>query len=77
MATASAFHHGASVNETTELGTLIRDIDTSVIGVVCTADDADAATFPLDTPTLITRVNSVLGKAGKTGTLYNTLKAIS
>lgn len=77
MATASAFHHGASVNETTELGTLIRDIDTSVIGVVCTADDADAATFPLDTPTLITRVNSVLGKAGKTGTLYTTLKAIS
>lgn len=77
MATASTLHHGASVTETTKLGTLIRDIDTSVIGVVCTADDADAITFPLDTPTLITRVNSVLGKAGKTGTLYTTLKAIS
>lgn len=71
------FHHGVSVTETTELSTLIRDIDSSVIGVVCTADDADAQTFPLDTPTLLIRVNSVLGKAGKTGTLYTTLKAIA
>ncbi|WP_349010387.1 phage tail sheath subtilisin-like domain-containing protein [Photorhabdus bodei] len=73
----AAFHHGVSVTETTKLSTLIRDIDTSIIGVVCTADDADPALFPLDTPTLVTRINSVIGKAGKTGTLYTTLKAIS
>ncbi|MDE9494104.1 phage tail sheath subtilisin-like domain-containing protein [Xenorhabdus bovienii] len=72
-----SFHHGVSVRETTQLSTLIRDINTSVIGVVCTADDADAEAFPLDTPVLITRINSVIGKAGKTGTLYTTLKAIS
>ncbi|MBD2783687.1 phage tail sheath subtilisin-like domain-containing protein [Xenorhabdus sp. DI] len=72
-----SFHHGVSVRETTKLSTLIRDINTSVIGVVCTADDADAEAFPLDTPVLVTRINSVIGQAGKTGTLYTTLKAIS
>ncbi|MBD2806564.1 phage tail sheath subtilisin-like domain-containing protein [Xenorhabdus szentirmaii] len=72
-----SFHHGVSVRETTQLSTLIRDINTSVIGVVCTADDADAEAFPLDTPVLVTRINSVIGKAGETGTLYTTLKAIS
>ncbi|HDS7362046.1 phage tail sheath subtilisin-like domain-containing protein [Morganella morganii] len=71
------YHHGVEVKETTKLTTLIRDINTSVIGVVCTGDDADAEQFPLDTPVLVTRIRSVLGKAGKTGTLYKTLKAIS
>ncbi|WFQ80849.1 phage tail sheath subtilisin-like domain-containing protein [Xenorhabdus sp. SF857] len=72
-----SFHHGVSVRETTKLSTLIRDINTAVIAVICTADDADTGAFPQDTPVLITRINSVIGKAGKTGTLYTTLKAIS
>jgi len=71
------YHHGVGVKETTDLSTMIRDIDTAVIGVVCTADDADAVTFPLNTPVLLTRVRDYLGKAGKSGTLYTTLKAIS
>ncbi|MGO2335565.1 phage tail sheath subtilisin-like domain-containing protein [Providencia sp.] len=71
------YHHGVEVKETTKLTTLIRDLNTSTIGVVCTGDDADESLFPLDTPVLITRINNVLGKAGKTGTLYKTLKAIS
>lgn len=71
------YHHGVKTTETTRLSTLIRDIDTSTIGVICIADDADAATFPLNTPVLHTRVSSVLDKAGKKGTLYTTLKAIS
>ncbi|MBK4727174.1 phage tail sheath subtilisin-like domain-containing protein [Pantoea agglomerans] len=71
------YHHGVQVKETTDLSTMIRDIDTAVIGVVCTADDADAVTFPLNTPVLLTRVRDYLGKAGKSGTLYTTLKAIS
>ncbi|RNM02411.1 phage tail sheath family protein [Dickeya undicola] len=69
--------HGVRVRENTDLVTAINDIDSSVIGVVAVADDADVDTFPLNTPVLITRVNSVLGKAGKTGSLYKTLKAIS
>ena len=74
---SDTYHHGVKATETTDLSTLIRDIDTSTIGVVCIADDADATAFPLNTPVLVTRVSSVLGKAGKKGTLYTTLKAIS
>ena len=73
----SNYHHGTQVKETTDLSTLIRDIDTAILGVVCVADDADAVAFPLDTPVLLTRVRDYLGKAGKSGTLYPTLKAIS
>lgn len=69
--------HGVRVRESTDLVTAINDIESNVIGVVAVADDADANTFPLNTPVLITRVNSVLGKAGKTGSLYKILKAIS
>ncbi len=69
--------HGVRVRENTDLVTAINDIDSSVIGIVATADDADADTFPLDTPVLLTRVANVLGKAGSSGTLYKTLKAIS
>lgn len=71
------FFHGARVKENTDLQTAINDVDSTVIGLVAVADDADATTFPLDTPVLITRVISVLGKAGKTGSLYKSLKAIS
>lgn len=74
---ATNYHHGVTVSETTDLSTIITDIDSAVIGIICTADDADAATFPLNEPVLLTRVASALGNAGKTGTLYPTLKAIS
>lgn len=66
--------HGVHVRENTDLVTAINDIESSVIGVVAVADDADANTFPLNTPVLLTRVNNVLGKAGS---LYKTLKAIA
>ncbi|MBB7314944.1 phage tail sheath family protein, partial [Escherichia coli] len=69
--------HGARVKENTDLVTAINDIDSSVIGIVATADDADSDAFPLNRPVLITRVVNVLSKAGTTGTLYKTLKAIS
>lgn len=72
-----AFFHGVRVRENTDLVTAINDIDSTVIGIVGVADDADPDTFPLNTPVLITRVNNVLGKAGKTGSLYKSLKAIS
>ncbi|KNC89870.1 phage tail sheath family protein [Trabulsiella odontotermitis] len=69
--------HGARVRESTDLVTAINDIDSSVIGIVAVAEDADDDTFPLNTPVLLTRVDSVLGKAGKTGSLYKALKAIA
>ena len=71
------FFHGARVQETTDLQMAINDINSTVIGLVAVADDADEEAFPLDKPVLITRILPVLGKAGKTGSLYKSLKAIS
>lgn len=74
---SEARFHGARVRENTDLVTAIDDIDSSVIGIVAVADDADADTFPLNKPVLLHRVNDVLGLTGKTGTLYKSLKAVA
>ena len=71
------YHHGVRVVEINEGRRPIRTIATAIIGIVCTAADADAAAFPLNTPVLITNVLTALGKAGTTGTLAKTLDAIA
>ena len=73
---AQDYHHGVRVEEINQGTRPIRAISTAIVGIVCTAEDADATTFPLDTPVLLTNVISALGKAGKKGTLYKTLNAI-
>jgi uncharacterized protein len=73
---AQDYHHGVRVLEINEGSRPIRTISTAIVGVICTGEDADAKTFPLDTPVLITNVVSALGKAGTRGTLYKTLDAI-
>ncbi|MFM0699534.1 phage tail sheath protein [Paraburkholderia sediminicola] len=73
---AQDYHHGVRVEEINQGARPIRAISTAIVGVVCTAEDADATAFPLDTPVLLTNVISALGKAGKKGTLYKTLNAI-
>lgn len=70
------YHHGVRVLEINEGTRPIRTVSTAVVGLVCTAHDADAATFPLDTPVLLTNVVAALGKAGTKGTLYRTLDAL-
>lgn len=74
---ATDYHHGARVIEINEGVRPIRTISTAVIGIVCTGADADAKTFPLDTPVLLTDVRSALGKAGNSGTLAYSLDAIA
>lgn len=69
--------HGVRVIELNDGTRPIRTIPTAVIGMVCTAEDADAAFFPLDTPVLITNVQSAVGKAGVKGTLAASLQAIA
>ena len=69
--------HGVRVLELNDGTRPIRTIPTAVIGMVCTAEDADAAFFPLDTPVLITNVQSAVGKAGVKGTLAASLQAIA
>jgi hypothetical protein len=69
--------HGVRVIELNDGTRPIRSIPTAVIGLVCTADDADAGVFPFDTPVLLTNVQTAIGKAGTTGTLASSLQAIA
>ena len=76
MSILDTYLHGVEVIELNTGSQSIKTVATSVIGVVCTADDADSATFPLNTPVLITNPLAYLEKAGKTGTLKRTLNSI-
>ena len=69
--------HGVRVLELNDGTRPIRTIPTAVIGLVCTADDADPVAFPYDTPVLLTNVQTAVGKAGTTGTLAVSLQAIA
>lgn len=73
----SDFHHGVQVVEINDGTRVISTVSTAIIGMVCTANDADATTFPLNQPVLITNVQSAIGKAGKKGTLGAALQAIA
>lgn len=74
---AGEYHHGVRVLEINEGTRPIRTVSTAVVGVVCTAEDADATMFPLNTPVLLTNVQSAIAKAGTKGTLATTLQAIA
>lgn len=71
------YHHGVRVVEINEGSKTIRTVSTAVIGVVCTATDADKDYFPFNTPVLITNVHLAIAKAGKEGTMLSTLNAIA
>lgn len=69
--------HGVKVTEISEALRTLTTSSTAVIGLVATAPDADAATFPLNKPTLLTGITpSVIAKAGKKGTLSRALDGI-
>ncbi|MEC6125268.1 phage tail sheath protein [Acinetobacter ursingii] len=76
MATDS-YHHGVRVLELNEGTRPIRTVSTAVIGLVATAEDADAAALPLNTPVLATDIKTALDKAGEKGTLARSLQAIA
>ncbi|QII37357.1 phage tail sheath protein [Rouxiella badensis] len=71
------YHHGMRVVEVNDGTRTISTVSTAIVGMVCTAEDADAATFPLNTPVLITNVLSAVGKAGTKGTLSAALQSIA
>ncbi|ATO31590.1 phage tail sheath protein [Dickeya dianthicola] len=74
---ATDYHHGVRVTEINDGTRTITTVSTAIVGLVCTADDADAATFPLNKPVLITDVLTASGKAGESGTLARALDAIA
>ncbi|KQN58004.1 phage tail sheath protein [Erwinia sp. Leaf53] len=71
------FHHGVRVVEINEGTRTISTVSTAIVGMVCTAEDADAAAFPLDTPVLLTNPRAAIAKAGTKGTLSASLQAIA
>jgi phage tail sheath protein FI len=74
---ATDYHHGVRVVEINEGTRPIRTIATAVVGMVCTASDADPVAFPLNKPVLLTDVLTASGKAGELGTLAKSLDAIA
>ncbi|EAW1261772.1 phage tail sheath protein [Salmonella enterica] len=75
--TADAYHHGVRVLELNDGTRPIQTVSTSVVGMVCTAEDADATLFPLNTPVLLTDIQGKIGKAGDKGTLAHALQAVA
>ncbi|WP_312045513.1 phage tail sheath protein [Erwinia sp.] len=73
----SDYHHGVRVVEINDGTRTISTVSTAIVGLVCTADDADATAFPLNTPVLLTNVQAGIAKAGKKGTLAASLQAIA
>lgn len=74
---ATDYHHGVRVIEINEGTRSIRAVSTAVIGLVATADDADADFFPANKPVLVTSMPRAISKAGTTGTLAKALDAIA
>lgn len=73
----SDFHHGVRVVEVNDGTRTISTVSTAIVGMICTAEDADATAFPLNTPVLLTNVQAAIGKAGTKGTLAAALQAIA
>jgi phage tail sheath protein FI len=71
------YHHGVRVSEVNDGSRPIRTISTAIVGLVATAEDADATFFPLNKPVLVTNIAAAAGKAGTKGTLAAALKAIA
>ncbi|KAG0190628.1 hypothetical protein DFQ28_001743 [Apophysomyces sp. BC1034] len=74
---ATDYHHGVRVLEIDGGTRPIRTVSTAVVGLVATAEDANATVFPLDTPVLITNVQQAVSQAGTGGTLARTLDAMA
>ncbi|ABE64058.1 phage tail sheath protein [Nitrobacter hamburgensis X14] len=74
MASVS-FHHGARVFQSGETPVLVRTAQTAVIGLIGTAEDADAVKFPLNKPIQLLRPSDAEG-LGADGTLMEAIDSI-
>ena len=72
---AADYLHGVEQYFLDDEGRPIEILAASTIGLIATADDADPAVFPLNTPTLCNS-DKLLAKAGITRTLRNALSDI-
>lgn len=72
----SDFHHGPRVIEIDNDYGYITTYETSVIGMVVTAPDADPIMFPLNKPVMLIGASQYLDKCGVRGTLAKALDGI-
>lgn len=72
---STQFLHGIEIIEIDDGLRPIRTVKSSVVGIVGTAPDADAAVFPADTPVLVTGPRMAAG-LGATGTLKDAYEAV-
>jgi len=68
--------HGIEVLELTDGIRPVRTVKSSVIGVIGTAPDADAAAFPLNTPVLLANQPRKAALLGVAGTLLDAINGI-
>lgn len=73
---SSEYLHGVRVLEIHNGTRPIRTASTAVIGLVATAEDADAQFFPENKAVLLTHLPDAIAKAGTKGTLAKALYAI-
>jgi uncharacterized protein len=71
------YKHGIRVTEINTGLRTIATISTAIIGLLCVASDADANTFPLNRPVLVTDIDAAIADAGTSGTLAASLRAIA
>ncbi|WP_298606948.1 phage tail sheath subtilisin-like domain-containing protein [uncultured Thiothrix sp.] len=74
MPTTENYFHGPLIEQGQTISTVAITPATTPIGVVVTADDADASVFP--ELSLVSVTPDLIAKAGSTGTLVNVLNAI-
>lgn len=70
-----SYFHGVNLGESTEVPSLLRVTNFGVTYINGTAPDADVATFPLNTPTLVTSLTTA-ALLGAAGTLLDDVKAV-
>lgn len=69
--------HGPSVKRKTTAAIALIGSKTTPWGIVATAADADADAFPIGKPVLIDNLKGAIAKAGTSGTLSRSLRAIA
>jgi len=72
----SDYFHGIQVVELNDGVRSLRTVETGIIGVVVTANDADPETFPLNKTVMCIGTHRYIDKAGTQGTLAMVLDAI-
>jgi len=73
---SAPIYHGIKINEITSGIRNMAPVATAILGLAAIGADADAATFPLNTPVLIDDLPRAVGKAGE-GDFAATLQAIA